>query len=115
MAILGKNLRKYSEELGLSDAEVARRAGLGERRYAHYVTDDREPDLATLLRIAKALTVTPNDLLGWPSDEVPQKALQRRLMQAADDLGQSDLELIVIQVEAVAARKKKRVRGRQPV
>jgi transcriptional regulator with XRE-family HTH domain len=47
----------------LSDAEVARRAGLAERRYGHYVRGAREPDLQTLLRICTALDVTPNDLL----------------------------------------------------
>ena len=36
-------------QLGLSDAEVARRAGLSERRYGYYATGEREPNLATLL------------------------------------------------------------------
>jgi transcriptional regulator with XRE-family HTH domain len=57
-------LRERARLLGLSDSEVARRAGLGDRRYAHYVTDAREPDLATLLKISRTLDVTPNDLLG---------------------------------------------------
>ena len=38
-----------ARELGLSDAEVARRAGLSERRYGYYATGEREPNLATLV------------------------------------------------------------------
>src|SRR5690348_18509619 len=63
MDLLAKRLRERARELDLSDAEVARRAGLAERRYGHYVRGTREPDLATLLRICAALDVTPNDLL----------------------------------------------------
>jgi transcriptional regulator with XRE-family HTH domain len=60
----GDRLRKRARLLGMSDAEVARRIGLGERRYAHYVADTREPDLATLVKICRTLDVTPNELLG---------------------------------------------------
>ena len=58
-------LKRIARALGLSDAEVARRAGLSERRYGHYVTGRNEPDLATLLRLCKTLNVSPNDLLGY--------------------------------------------------
>src|SRR6266550_4014780 len=55
--------------LALSNAEVARRIGLSEPRYTHYVSSAREPDLATLVRIAKVLETTPNDLLGCGTDQ----------------------------------------------
>lgn len=54
-------------DLGLSDAEVARRAGLSARRYGNYVQGLREPDLATLVRISRALQTTPDALLGVES------------------------------------------------
>jgi len=63
METLSRNLRRRAKELGLSDAEVARRAGLSERRYGHYVVGTREPDFATFMRICEVLAVTPNDLL----------------------------------------------------
>lgn len=56
MQPFGNNLRRRTKELGLTDAEVARRMGVSERRYGFYVTGDREPDLATLLRIADILS-----------------------------------------------------------
>jgi DNA-binding Xre family transcriptional regulator len=58
-----KLLRDRARQLELSDAEVARRAGLAERRYSHYVRGTRQPDFKTLLRICSALDTTPNDLL----------------------------------------------------
>lgn len=68
MDLFGKNLRRRARELSLSDAEVARRAGINERRYGFYVTGDREPDLATLARIASVLQTSVDDLLA-PWDE----------------------------------------------
>jgi transcriptional regulator with XRE-family HTH domain len=63
MDLFAKRLRERARQVHLSDAEVAHRAGLAERRYGHYVRGAREPDYATLLRICGVLDVTPNDLL----------------------------------------------------
>ena len=60
----GRALRERANKLGLSDTEVARRAGLEVGRYGNYARDSREPDLATLVRISKVLLTTPNALLG---------------------------------------------------
>lgn len=105
MDTLAKSLRKRAEELGLSHAEVARRTGLSERRYGHYVVGRNEPDLATLLRIAKVLKTTPNILLGFESDDGKSKRrlLTDRLNVAAHAMGDRELEITVIQAEAVAA------------
>jgi len=59
----GERLRARAQDLGLSDAEVARRAGLSVNRYGNYVRNTREPDLATLVRIAEVLGTTPDGLL----------------------------------------------------
>lgn len=68
-----RNLKNRTEELGISNAEAARRSGLSERRYAHFVSGDREPDLATLVRIADALGVTPiNSLASKKSPQIPR-------------------------------------------
>jgi transcriptional regulator with XRE-family HTH domain len=106
MDVLGRRLRERARELQLSDAEVARRAGLAERRYGHYVRGTREPDLATLLRICSALVVTPNDLLLSGMDEPNDRRespLLNRLIAAAATLSDADLSLAVEQIEALAA------------
>lgn len=102
MELLGKQLRARARQLGLSDAEVARRAGLGERRYGHYVTGTREPDLATLLKICSVLGTTPNQLLGFdkaPSLKSERQKLIVRLDAASNALDSRDLRVAVEQVE----------------
>ena len=106
MDLLAENLRKRAEELALSHAEVARRAGLSERRYGHYVAGRNEPDLATLVRIAAVLETSPNALLsfGPPSKATKRTLLKDRLNSAANAMDERELEIVVIQAEAVAAR-----------
>lgn len=59
----------------MTDAEVARRAGLSERRYGHYITGRNEPNLRTLVKLCKVLETTPDNLLGFndESDEQSRK------------------------------------------
>lgn len=106
MEAFAENLRKRARQLGLADAEVARRAGLGERRYAHYVSGKREPDLATLMRISTVLGVTPNDLLGCtslPEVDEGRGLLAERLRAAIAALSDDDLRIIVAEAEAIVA------------
>ncbi len=62
---LGKRLRDRGAALGLSDSEVARRAGLSQARHHNYVAEVTEPDLATLVRICRTLGISPNEALGY--------------------------------------------------
>lgn len=108
MKVFADNLRQRAEALKLSNAEVARRAGLEERRYGNYVTGRREPDLATLLNIAEVLGCTTDELLKAESDgqRTSETAMLReRLLVASATLAKGDLERVVIQVEALAANK----------
>jgi|GraSoiStandDraft_11_1057310.scaffolds.fasta_scaffold370970_1 transcriptional regulator with XRE-family HTH domain len=101
---LGEQLRARALELGLSDAEVARRVGLGARRYGHYVTGQREPDLRTLLLICKVLDTSPNQLLGLESAKKKKSGrdkLVERLMAAVSTLDDDQLHLAIAQVEAI--------------
>lgn len=106
MELFAANLRKRAEELGISNAEVARRAGLSERRYGNYVSGRREPDLATLVRIAAVLVATPNDLLSDQADRIQQSQELRvrdRIAAATAALHHDDLERVAIMLEALAA------------
>jgi transcriptional regulator with XRE-family HTH domain len=104
MRALGQKLRSRAKDLGLSNAEVARRAGLSERRYGFYVTGDREPDLSTLLRICKVLATTPNTLLGFPEDgkeRSTRASLVERFRIASRALPEDELQSLVVQAEAL--------------
>ena len=67
----------------------------------------------TLVRIAEALQTTPNDLLGVGErrKSSPRSLLVDRLGSAAQGLSDHDLELVVVQTEAVAGQGRK---GRKP-
>lgn len=98
-------LKQRAKELGISQTEAAQRSGLSEGRYAHYANGRREPDLSTLVRISKALQTTPNALLGVSGKKKEgsgRALLQDRLISAADALRDSDLELAIVQIEALA-------------
>lgn len=104
MKIFGDRLRERAAELGISNAEVARRSGLTERRYSNYVTGIREPDLATLVRIAESLQTTPDSLLGLGEqrDQSLRSLLMDRLNSATQPLADDDLEIVIRQVKALA-------------
>ena len=103
MELFASNLRKRAEQLGIPHAEVARRAGLSETRYGNYVSGRREPDLATLVRIASALATTPSALLTSElSEAAPDELTRQRTMAALTALHADDLERVAIMVEALA-------------
>jgi len=106
MNIFADRLRERASELGIPHAEAARRSGLSERRYSHYVSGIREPNLATLVRIAGALETTPNELLGVgeQKDKSARSLLVDRLNSAAQGLSDHDLEVVVLQTEALAGQ-----------
>lgn len=107
MDLFAANLRARAAALNLSNAEAARRAGLNERRYFHYVSGAREPDLATLVKIAKALGTTPDALLGVKrepedlSEPTARSQLIDRMVSAVNNLGDYELEIAVLQVEVI--------------
>lgn len=108
MKIFGERLKKQALHLGLSNAEAARRAGLAERRFNNYCNDEREPDLATLVRMAQALETTPDLLLGVHDlpTRGPRETMLDRLSSAARALPQAELEIVTIQTEALSAKQK---------
>jgi len=111
MDVFAKKLQERAKHLGISNAEAARRSGLDERRYGHYSSGRREPDLATLVRIAEALGTTPNWLLGISATDVSDPELSGlvdRFSNASNGMTKQELEMFVIQAEAVVAAKRKR-------
>lgn len=107
MVGLGRRLKERARELGWSDAEVARRLGIAQTRYANYVTDRHEPDLGTLLRICRILGMDVGTLLG----EGPPGAaggtpelLRERIAAASRAMDDDTLRVAVEVMDALAAR-----------
>lgn len=105
MEIFASRLKERAAQLGISDRQAARLCGLDERRYAHYAGGRREPDLETLVTIARSLGTAPNWLLGVDAEgkkATKRSSLLDRLAAAAREMGDEELRIITIQAEAVA-------------
>lgn len=100
---LGQRLKRRARELGLSDAEVARRAGLTTTRYGHYVSDYREPDLATLGRICVVLGTSPNDVLAFGAEPDGLEASRAMVARSAAAMDAATLETAAKVMKALAA------------
>jgi transcriptional regulator with XRE-family HTH domain len=79
---IGKQLANRVRELGLSQAEAARKCGLSEKRFNNYVNDGREPDFETLLHICDQLQITPNRLFSY--------------LSSADDISGDERQLLTV-------------------
>jgi transcriptional regulator with XRE-family HTH domain len=103
---LGEKLRARARELGLSDTEVARRLGLGQSRYANYVVDKREPDLATFVKICRVLGTSPDLLLGFGSLSelsADDEQLRWKIQTAIQSMGPRVLRTTAEVVSALSA------------
>lgn len=105
---IGDRLRARAKELGLTDAEVARRLGLAQSRYAHYVSGTRSPDYQTLARICRVLVTTPDYVLGFHAESVegrPEDALLReRAVSTINAMDQRTLGLAAELLDVIARR-----------
>ena len=87
----------------MSDAEVARRAGLTATRYGHYVSDYREPDLVTFSRICGVLGATPNEILAFEPEPDGLEAIRAVVVRSAAFMDAATLETAARVMRALAA------------
>lgn len=60
---LGENLRRARERLGLTQEEVGHWSGVHPTEVSRIEAGKRDPRVSTLERLAKAIGVSPSDLL----------------------------------------------------
>ena len=61
---LPMNLRKFRELRGLTQAQMGARSAIGAASISHFETGQRTPTLQTIVKLADALDVTVDALLG---------------------------------------------------
>lgn len=64
-----KKLKRYRQFQGLSRVDLAHSVGVSAESIARYERGDREPNATTVEKLAAALGITPNKLLGVGEDE----------------------------------------------
>lgn len=102
---MGARLRARARELGLSDSEVARRLDLSQPRYANYVNDTNEPDLATFVRICRALGTSPDVVLAFAGipDRGEADVLIARIASAAGSMDTARLRIAAALMDTLAS------------
>lgn len=81
MTTIGKMIKERTEKLGLTDAEVARRADIEYRKYSYYATGQRTPPYEALGKISEVLGMTPNDFFSISSDALDSKSLETAVVE----------------------------------
>lgn len=93
-------LTQLMRERGLSGRLLAKKSGVPQQLISSYQRAGAQaklPSVKNLMALAKALHVTPNDLLGWPADSpIPEEAI--RLSHAVQDLPKSDPRRKIIMI-----------------
>ena len=74
---IGNRLLTYRKRAGLTQIEVAERAGLSDRTYADIERGSVNMRLSTILRICDVLHITPNEIL---TEKVSTTLLQQQVL-----------------------------------
>ena len=79
---IGERIRKYREELGINQKELAQRLGVSNSRVSNWEQGINRPDANILADICRALNVSPSELLNvrLSLDEFTER--ERRIIMA---------------------------------
>lgn len=103
--IFGARLRAARELRGLNQRELGERLGVPPSSIAHFEGGRRKPSFENLHRLASALDVTTDFLLGRASEPVTLPAADP-LVRALSKLGGEDRELVGAMLRLLVARKR---------
>lgn len=81
------NLRKYREGLGITAKDFAAQIGINYTTYANYENQGREPKYAILCKLAAALHVSTDDLLGYTPEQSAQQDKLSYWLEFANNAG----------------------------
>ena len=121
---IGEQARAARKALGLTQADVAEEVGIAPEVYGRLERGGMMPSVTTLLKLAKALRVSPDVLLAQatPPTSTPEKrpALRRivRLLERADDATVGRVLIVVAAMldggrRASTTPRKRRASGRR--
>jgi len=101
-----KRLKEVREMRGLNQAELAKKAGLQSTAISHFETGGRAPSFDNLRRLADALNVATDYLIGR-SDELKLAGPETdNLFRGLERLSEADLNAMRMMKEALLAKQK---------
>lgn len=100
--LIGNKLLAYRKRAGLTQMEVAEKAGLSDRTYADIERGSVNMRIETLLAICDALCITPNDVLTEeaPSCEQKREELLSRLELCTPQKRNTALQILSVYLNA---------------
>src|SRR5215208_6258654 len=116
---IGRRIRDVREDLGMPAAELARRVGVAPNTVWRYESGEREPSMAMLGKIARALRTQPAELLREPSPSAEalsdlSQALRERdraIMESVREVsaGMEDVQRTLLEAERLRETARLRV------
>ncbi|MGD9721496.1 MAG: helix-turn-helix domain-containing protein [Pirellulales bacterium] len=107
----GDRLRKEREEKGLSQSDLAEKAGLQPSAISHFELGRRMPSFDNLKRLADALSVTVDYLLGRQSSPSNAGPVVDQLFRNFEQMSADDQDRLTSFAELLAAKNKSRHEG----
>ena len=77
--MIGRNIKRVLERQGKTQRELAEAIGITEASMSRYIHGDRVPKATTLVKIANALGVTPDQLLSDKDNPIESSLTQKAL------------------------------------
>jgi len=111
LRLFSSRLRAARALRGLSQSNLAERARLQQTAVSHYESGTRRPSLRNLRRLAKALEVTTDYLVGHTDDPTPPASAGEPLLRDFALLSTADRELARELVAQLARRTKRSKAG----
>ena len=105
--IFSARLRAMRERRNLKQSELAERAGLQAAAVSHFETGRRAPSFNNLRRLADALDVTTDYLIGRTNEPESSGPNIDKLFRSADELSEGDLETLAEFAEILTKKNKK--------
>src|ERR1700761_4283881 len=100
--VFSERLRTAREKRSLSQTELAEKAGFQPSAISHFETGSRAPSFDNLKRLADALNVTTDYLLGRTDDPAICGPVGDQLFRHAEKMSAADLEILTKMAETFA-------------
>lgn len=100
---IGNKLLDIRKKKGMTQAEVAEKSGLSDRTYADIERGSVNMRTETILRICKALHITPDEILteDAPTSTAKQEELWQRLNQCSPKDRETALALLTVFLDSI--------------
>ena len=100
--VVGNNLYKVRKATGLTQAEVAEKAGLSDRTYADIERGNTIMRIDTLLKICNALHITPNEILvNDKSIEITEQDIANTIKNCSNNEKETALRLLSVYIDSL--------------